>query len=114
MYYIQQRSKSYYFRIAVPLDLRSSFPVREIKKSLGKISQRQAQALAGQLALDTLNTFDRVRAGISMAKGDMGLVTIYSGTSKIVIDRSDAAEEALIAEAYARGAAAPEAPPYPR
>ena len=58
MYYIQLRSKSYYFRISVPLDLRSSFPVREIKKSLGKISQRQAQALAGQLALDTLNTFD--------------------------------------------------------
>ncbi len=66
MYCIQQRSKSYYFRIAVPLDLRSNFPVREIKKSLGMISQRQVQALAGQLALDTLNTFDRVR--VSKAK----------------------------------------------
>lgn len=66
MYCIQQRSKSYYFRIAVPLDLRSNFPVREIKKSLGKISQRQAQALAGQLALDTLNAFDRVK--VSKAK----------------------------------------------
>ena len=65
MYCIQQRSKSYYFRIAVPLDLRSNFPVREIKKSLGMISQRQVQALAGQLALDTLK-FDRVR--VSKAK----------------------------------------------
>lgn len=59
-----RRSKVYYLRLWVPLDLRSTFNRKEMKKSLKTTDRREAKAVASALIHKAETTFIRIRAGM--------------------------------------------------
>lgn len=64
--YLLNTPSSYYFRIKVPLSLRSVIKKREIKISLRTEVKQRAERLAMQHAIRYHDYFDRLR-GLSMS-----------------------------------------------
>ena len=102
-YLLQRDSEVFYFRIAIPTDLRSFFKQREIKKSLGTSDLSYAYTLARMLADHTHKAFDECRnmakKGTTPTEFSQIMVKITDGgvTKEIAIEREDPTEEAEIA-----------------
>lgn len=72
----RSRSGILHFRITIPPDLRSHFDSKEIHRSLGTASVRDAQHKAQALSLAFKQTFDRIRQDAMSGKSkkaDKGL-----------------------------------------
>ena len=97
----------YYFRIAIPQDLRSFLDKREIKKSLRTSNRKRAIRIAQNLSVKVNSVFEEIRlmagnknpdTGIIVLKGlkkEKGSVTVEEFT----VDLDDKKKEAEIAEA---------------
>jgi hypothetical protein len=62
MAYLLKRMNTYYFRVKVPKDFRSYFPVREIRKSLKTPIRKNAKLLSTGLSFRTERLFATIGA----------------------------------------------------
>lgn len=63
-HHLQKTKTSYYFRVAVPQDLRHLFPVIEIRRSLKTKDKKSAKLLATKWAGSVDSLFTKIRSGI--------------------------------------------------
>jgi hypothetical protein len=61
MRYVLPTPHGYYFRLAIPADIRHHFKSRELKKTLKTAEKKVAQGRALQLAASAFNLFERLR-----------------------------------------------------
>ena len=61
MSYLLKSSKSYYFRMKVPIDLRDVLKAREVKKSLKTLNKQRAERMAFIYAAHWRETFESLR-----------------------------------------------------
>ena len=69
------RSGHYYYRVVVPVDLRSIFPTSEVKKSLKTTDPKTAKALAIAMEYKVQQTFALIRGGMLPADQVQGLIS---------------------------------------
>jgi len=69
------RNDHYYYRVAVPVDLRPIFPTCEIKKSLKTTNPKTAKTLARAMEYKVQQTFALIRAGMLPSDQVQGLVS---------------------------------------
>jgi hypothetical protein len=62
-FYILKRNQTYYYRIKIPVDLRSTFPVREIKQSLKTADPGAARILGSTVNTKVQTVFALIRSG---------------------------------------------------
>ncbi len=94
--YLQRRGDTYFFRIAVPEDLRPHIGGREVTKTLRTSSKRSAVPMALECAAHVIRTFAELRVAMAEQDEEKLIALVREKRHKIVIDMlNDQHEDAL-------------------
>ena len=97
--YLHKRKQSYYFRIRIPNSLQPLFNGRrEVSKSLGSLSHREALSQAQALSIQFLDTFDTMTTSGNNSFNKILLSLLPDGTKQVTVDTGSDSKDTEIAK----------------